>query len=106
LPSERTQRLLDGGLVVVVGVQGRAQHDDPAAARDRPDDGVEGRVHLGEGLDVPYPGGVEDDGGRFVGGPGRQLRAGEDRFEIEVRLAGREVAQTAGQGGGRGGSAS
>lgn len=50
-------------------------------------------MHPGERVDVPYAGGVEDDGGgAAVLVPG-EARAGQDGGEAEVRLAGGEVEQ-------------
>lgn len=92
---EALQGLLDGGLVVVGRVEGRAQDDDPAAVGDRPHDRVQGRVHLGERLDVTDARGVQDDGGGLLGGGGRQVEAAQGGTgigigETEVRLAGRQ----------------
>lgn len=97
--------------MVVGGVEGRAEHDDPAALGDRPHDGVQGRVHLGERLDVPHARGVQDDGGGLRGGGGRQvegqggtgigtgIRIGIGIGETEVRLAGRQEQPVALQQG-------
>jgi hypothetical protein len=106
-PYEPFEGLLDGGLVMVGGVQGRAEHHDPPALGDRPYDGVEGRVHLGERVDVTDTGGVENDGdGPLAFGAtgasgagvrpfatGARPRPGQDGCEVQVGLARREMQQ-------------
>ncbi len=71
--------------MVVGGVERRAEHDDPAALGDRPDDGVQGGVHLVEVRDGAHPGGVQDDrGGLPVGLVRGEPGAGEDGREVEA----------------------
>ncbi len=80
--------------MVVVGVERGAEHDDPAAVRHRPHHRMQGRVHLGQGRDVPDAGGVQHHGGRpsVVRGESGAL---QDRADAGVRLPGRQVEQAA-----------
>ncbi|MGX1242599.1 hypothetical protein RKD46_003703 [Streptomyces pseudovenezuelae] len=74
--------------MVVGGIERCAQDDDPSARGDRAHDRVQGRVDLREPLDVPDPGGVEEDRGGGVR-RGRELRPGQ------LRLARRELEHPA-----------
>ncbi len=80
---------------MVGGVEGGAEHDDPAARGDRPHDGMQGGVDVAETVDVPDAGGVEQDGGGPLGRTG-QGEAGA--VEAEVGLAGRDMEQVAFEG--------
>ncbi|GAA3223396.1 hypothetical protein GCM10020256_31460 [Streptomyces thermocoprophilus] len=111
--GETLQRLLGGDLMVVGGVRRGTQHDHPAARRDRPDDRVQGGVHLRQRLHIAYGGGVEDDGGGHRIGRGGhragrggvragdggarvehgQAGAGEDLFQARQPLAARRQMQ-------------